>query len=271
MLPVQLKDSEGGTFGVDRVGNRLSVNVKPYYDMIVEGLIPEHTYISKFGHDSAGDTSNHIEVWDGSIAYPYPSSAETLYLSSSAAGDDQTYEIQGLDQNWNLITVQATANGQNSVQIPSSWIRTFRVKNIGSTDNAGTVYVSTDSDTSDTAGAPATPATQTRAQITVGFNQTLMATWSVPANRTAYLTNLYASAAQASPGATQLRCEVALWVRPFGGVFQIKKMFSLQSGATAQLKYDFPLKIDAKSDVRITSLSSAASDVSAGFDAWYEE
>jgi hypothetical protein len=274
MIPVQLKDSAGGTFGVDRVGNRLSVNVKPYRDMIVEGLVPDHSFVSKFGHDSAGDTSNHIEVWDGSIAYPYPSSAETLYLSSTSEADDQTYEIHGLDENWNFKTVEATAagpSGQDSVQISGSWIRVFRIKNIGTTDNAGTIHVSTDSDTSDSGGAPATPATQSRAQITAGFNQTLMAIWSVPNNATAYITNFYASAAQASPGATQLRCEVALWARPFGGVFQIKKMFSLQSGATTQLMYDFPLKVPAKSDIRITSLSSAASDVSAGFDAWYEE
>jgi hypothetical protein len=274
MIPVQLKDSAGGTFGVDRVGNRLSVNVKPYYDLIAEGLVSEHSFISKFGHDSAGDTSNHIEVWDGSIAYPYPASAETLYLSSTSEADDQTYEIQGLDENWNPQTVEVTAagpTGQDSVPLGGSWIRVFRIKNIGTTDNAGTIHVSTDSDTSDTGGAPATPATQSRAQVSVGFNQTLMAIWAVPNNKTAYLTNLYASAAQASPGATQLRCEVALWVRPFGGVFQIKKLFSLQSGATTQLKYDFPLEIAAKSDVRITSLSSAAADVSAGFDAWYED
>jgi hypothetical protein len=271
MIPVQLKDSSGGTFGVDRIDNRLSVNVKPYYDMITEGLVADHSFVSKFGHDSAGDTSNHLEVWDGSIAYPYPSTAETLYLSSTDGGDDQVYEVHGLDQNWDFTTVQVTANGQNSVQISGSWVRTFRVKNLGTTDNAGTIHISTDVDASDTGGAPATPATQSRAQISVGFNQTLMALWSVPANKTAYLTNLYASAAQASPGATQLRCEIALWVRPFGGVFQIKKMFSLQSGAVTQLHYDFALKIDCKSDIKMTSLSSASAEVSAGFDAWYED
>lgn len=272
MIPVESKlvDSNGVAFGVGRVENNIRTSSTPFTYDIARGLVSGFKQISKFGHDSAGDTSNHIEVWDGSIAYPYPASAETLYISSSSAGDTQVYEVQGLDANWEEQTVQVTANGQGSVALDGTWIRTFRVKNLGATNNAGNIYISTDDDAG-ADGIPDSLATQLRAQISIGFNQTLMAIWAVPNGRTrAFITNLYASAAAVSPAATQLKCEVVLWVRPFGGVFQAKKIFSIQSGVTTRLPYEFPLEVAAKSDIRITSLSSAAAEVSAGFDAWYE-
>jgi len=273
MIPLKLTDENGTTFGVERVKNRQRVSTKEYFLEIVEGNIPDHNFIAKFGHDATTTTST-IEVWDGSIAYPYATSEETLYLSSTVEADNQSYEIQGLDGDWNPQTAVVTAagpTGQDSVALPGTWIRVFRIKNVGSTDNAGTIYVSTDADTSDTAGVPATPATQTRAQVSVGFNQTLMAIWAVPRNNTAYLTSMYASSADPTPGGSPLRSDIGLWVRPFGGVFQIKKLFSIETGSTTQVFYDFPLRIEAKSDVRITSISNATAKVSAGFDAWYEK
>jgi hypothetical protein len=264
MIPVQLIDEDHKSFGVKRLDNRIEVSAKPYYDMVAEGLVPDHNYVSKFGHDS--DTANaDQEVWDGSAVYTYATTAETLYLSSSDDNDDQTYEVQGLDSNWNPKTETVTCTGFAGVALPGTWMRTFRIKNTGTTNNAGIIYVSTDSNTA-ADGVP-DPITTVRAQISVGRNQTLMAIWSVPKNNTAYLTNFYASAAATTVKTT----EVSLWVRPFGGVFQVKKIFSINSGTTAQLRYDFPLVIPAKSDVRITANSNASSEVSAGFDAWYEE
>jgi hypothetical protein len=265
MIPIELIDSNGKAFGVHRVSDKIDVLARTYEQLIVEDKVEDHHFISKFGHDSDA-TNADIEVWDGSIAYPYASSAETLYLSSTAAGDDQRYEVQGLDADWNMKTEEAVANGQNSVALSGTWIRTFRVKNLGTTDNAGTIHISTDSDASDTGGAPQTPATQSRAQITAGRNQTLMAIWSVPDGHDAYLTNYYASVA----ATTSRSVEVSLWVRPYGGVFQVKKIFSINSGTTTQLHYDFPLKIPQRSDVRVTANASGAAEVSAGFDAWYE-
>jgi len=162
-------------------------------------------------------------------------------------------------------TTSVTCTGFAGVTLPGTWIRTFRIKNTGTTNNAGIIYLSTDSDTTGD-GVP-DPVTLIRAQVSVGKNQTLMAIWSVPNDFTAYLTNFYASAA----ATTVKTSEITLWVRPFGGVFQVKKIFSINSGTMAQLHYDFPLKILEKSDVRITANSNATSSVSAGFDAWYEK
>ena len=266
MIPTTAKliNADGDAFGLKMANGKPRMSTNSYLYDITEGNVADHYFVSKFGHDS--DTTNaDQEVWDGSAVYTYAAAAETLYLSSSDDGDDQVYEIQGLDAKWDYQTTTVTCTGFAGVALPGTWIRTFRIKNMGATNNAGIIYISTDTDT--TADGVPDPVTLIRAQISVGRNQTLMAIWSVPNDFTAYLTNFYASAA----ATTVKTSEISLWVRPFGGVFQIKKIFSINSGTTAQIKYDFPLKILEKSDVRITANSNASSDVSAGFDAWYEK
>ena len=61
-----------------------------------------------------------------------------------------------------------------------------------------------------------------------------------------------------------------LYVRPFGGVFNIKNVILINSGAYRH-PYDFPLTIDPKSDVVIKAAATGGGgEVSAGFDLWYE-
>ena len=265
MIPLKLIDENGTTFGVERIENRQRVSTMPFGFELVGEKVPKHGFLSKFGHDSTS-TNSIIEVWDGSRAYPYMTTASTLYLSSSNTNDDQPYKIEGLDAAWVLQEVDVIANGFVSVAIPGTWIRVFRVKNIGTTDNAGVIYISLDADAGGD-GIPDTIATDSKAEITIGFNQTLMAMWSCPVSTTAFLTNFYAS----SSDTTVKTSEIGLWVRPFGGVFQIKKIISVNSGKASQIKYDFPLRVEPKSDIRITSNSNASMEVSAGFDLWYEE
>ncbi len=265
MIPLKLQDENGTTFGVERIGNRQRVSTKSYFTEIAEGNISGHKFISKFGFDTDVDSSAQ-EVWTGSRVYPYMSTASTLYLSSSNTNDDQPYEIQGLDGNWKEQTATVTANGFNPITLPGTWIRVFRAKNMGTTDNAGIIYIHLDADPGGD-GVPDTIATDSKAEIAVGYNQTLMTMWSVPVNHTAFIVNFYASCAHA----TAKTGEITLWVRPFGGVFQAKKIISINSGQTAKIEYPFPIKAEAKSDIRVTAKSPTALTVSAGFDAWYEE
>ncbi len=265
MIPLKLQDEKNTIFGVERIKNRVRVSTVPYWVEIAEGNIPKHISWSKFGFDATAENST-IEVWTGSRAYPYMTTASALYLSSSNTNDDQPYEILGLNENWEERTVVVVADGFNSVAIPGTWIRIYRVKNVGITDNAGIIYVSLDADAGGD-GIPDTIATDSKAEIAVGFNQTLMAIWAVPKNQVAYVTNFYASGS----AATSKTIDIGLWVRPFGGVFQIKKIITINSGATTQLRYDFPLRVEQKSDIRITANASGASEVAVGFDLWCKE
>jgi len=129
---------------------------------------------------------------------------------------------------------------------------------------AGTVRLYTDSTGVGGDGIP-TNLGGIKAEIAVGLNQTLMAMWSVPDNgTTAYLTDFYGSTS--SSKAT----DIHLYVRPFGGVFQIKKIITVFEG-TVRMAYEFPLEIPSKSDVTIRAITSGGGGtVAAGFDAWYE-
>ena len=59
-------------------------------------------------------------------------------------------------------------------------------------------------------------------------------------------------------------------IRPFGGVFNIKHLITINQGE-AQHHFDFPVVIQAKSDVAVwASAVGGGGEVSAGFDLWFE-
>jgi len=257
---VNLRDENGIKYGVKHINNKLHVSSMPYTFDIAKGNVPKHTAIRKFGHSSSVGATVE-EVWDGSTAYVYLSNAATVYITSDDDSDDQIYEVQGLDADWNYQILNVTCAGFTPVALNGTWMRIFRVKNIGVTDNAGTIYFSTDPEPS---GSDGVPDTGILAQITVGFNQTLMALWTVPADYTAYMISFYA--ATSSSKAT----EVHLYVRSYGGVFQIKKLLTIYEGYSF-IPYSLPLVIAAKSDIVIKAKAAlGGGEVSAGFDLWFE-
>ena len=134
--------------------------------------------------------------------------------------------------------------------------------NQGVTDNAGDVYCYKDGPI--TAGVPDTSA-DVRAIIAAGNNQTLMALYSVARNKTAFMLSFYSSLSKK----TTATCTVRVYVRPFGGVFQLKHSDSISNVGSGNHDhvYGTPLKIESKSDI-IMRADSNANDtgVSAGFD-----
>ena len=163
--------------------------------------------------------------------------------------------IQGLDGSYASLTEYIVLNGQTDVTTVGSYLRIFRMKVLlaGATGaNEGTI------------SAEDNASSVLLAQISIGMAQTLMALWTVPAGKTAYLTSFYASTS--SSKAT----EIYLCIRPLGEVFQIKKLVTIYEGSTI-LPYDFPLQITQKSDISIdASAGGGGGEVSAGFDLWYE-
>ena len=265
IVDIRMLDKKLQPTGLDVLDGNLIVGSNGFGNMIIENRVPGYKGLSKFGHDSTA-TNSDIEVWDGSAVYVYPSTATTAYISSSAAGDTQVYEIHGINEEWDEVSVNVTASGVTFVAIPGLWMRIFRVKNMGATDNAGTIYVSSDNTDVGGDGVPDNLA-DIMAQITIARNQTLMCIWAVPKNFTAFVTQFYAS----TSAATTKTVEIVLWTRPFGGVFQAKKVFSIHSGTTQEIVFPFPLPVDGKSDIRITANASGASEVSAGFDLYYRQ
>ena len=121
-------------------------------------------------------------------------------------------------------------------------------------------------------GATGMAAATAKGIITAGNNQTLMAIYTVPANKTAYITNYYASLNKDSGGGDP-DVVIKMWHidNTNGYAKQIKHVLGIDSDATSQFSHFFDpyYKVTAKTDVYLdcTNLSATATaDVSGGFD-----
>jgi hypothetical protein len=226
-------------------------------DFFVEsakGNIPGHSVEQKFGEnpDIRGVSES---IWDAGGLYPWStwdaSGAVTLDIQSDDTADDlvgtgaQTIQIYGLDSSWAEQQETIEMDGTTPVTTLGSYIRLYRMvvltAGTGNT-TAGTI----------TALNGATVV----AQIDNGNNQTLMAIFSVPLGKTAYLLYGKASVGRAGDLSGQF------FIRPFGGVFNVKHTFQIW-----QTTYDYQFKavpkVPEKSDFDVRAVSSIPSGVKA--------
>jgi len=234
---------------------------------VSRGAVSGTSGVNKFGRNT--DVDQAVEaIWDGGGTTNYTptgtwsATAEIDYAVSSSASDTGTIEIQGLNSSWAFVTQTVTLTGTTAASLGTNLIRVFRVKNTSATAAVGTIQVGVGSTTS------AFTAANLRAQITIGYDQSLMALYSVPLGKTAYLTNWSASLNKGT-GPTSGGVDVILWARTFGGVFRVQDTKSLLVVGTSADRKDYnPYpSYAAKTDIVITAIASANDyDVSAAFD-----
>ncbi len=217
----------------------------------------------KFGENP--DIDQTVEdIWDYGGSYTFMTTASTLYISSDNAGDDQTYSIQGLDADWELQTETVTASGVTFVAVDGTWLRVFRVKNTGTTDNAGNIYVSDDNTDAGGNGIPDT-VSNIKAFVRIGKNQTLMAIYTVPAGGGGYWSGWFASLTNKK----NAFATVNIYMRPYGGVFQIKETWDLAATGSSFVhrEYDPPQLVAGKTDIIVRATTSIDDvGIAAGFD-----
>ena len=260
---LQFVDELGVPWGVKHIDNKLRTSSKPYTYDIAEGLISSHGAIRRFGHNAAVAATDEM-LWEYSTPYTYTAVAATMYISSSDNGDGQSYQVQGLDANWEVQTQLVTAAGQTKTEIGTglTWLRIFKVKNMGTTDNAGAVYVY-ENDTL-TAGVPDT-ATKVRSMIGIGENESHTALFTVPAGQQVFVTTWYGSEVAAKV------TYFTLWVRPFGGVFQYKRGWAVKEDSFLH-QFTVPLVFPAKTDIEMRVRAVAGAGIAqGGFDGWRED
>jgi len=220
--------------------------------------------INKFGANPVAATGD--DLWDNGTALLYGTTAEAIEVISDdvndivgTAGTGATeITVQGLDANYDRQTVSGIAlNGTTAVAISSTWIRVFRawVTAAGSSGaNEGTLTIRVAS-----AGA-------TRALISPLKNQSLMAAYTIPKDYTGFLQRWRCKAAKNVGAAIEVTH--SLRFRPLGEVFQVKQQEEIASiGVWTDTKFDLPLVIPAKADVKMTlDVVSAVAVVSGSFD-----
>jgi hypothetical protein len=237
---------------------------------IAQGKITGTTFVHKFGEAPDFDIADgFVTMWDGAddsstnaMTYTYSATADIDSLVSSNAGDTQNIEVIGLDTNFSQVTQTVTLNGQTRVALSTSLVRVFRMVNRGSTNLAGNAYCYVNS--AITSGVP-NDKTKVRAKLRDGNNQTLMATYTVPAGKTAYMRDWYASLSKKKTAISTIR----LFARPFGQVFQLKHTSDIATTGTSRAKHEYtePEIFAAKTDIEMRADTSVDTNgVSAGFD-----
>ncbi|MBC8552548.1 MAG: hypothetical protein H8D23_23205 [Candidatus Brocadiales bacterium] len=238
---------------------------------VAQGLHPGYSFVHKFGEGTDIDTADgFVDLWDGagstSGEETYTWSANNVNdidsISSADAGDTQDIEIQGLTSDGALVLQTATLNGRTRVALTTPLWRIFRMKNTGTSDNAGIIYCYVNG--AITNGVPDTKST-IRAEIGAGNNQTLMALYTVPRGKIALMSSFYASKSKKITSVA----DVHLLARPYGGVFQIKHTATLASAgsSTYRMNYEVPQKFEEKTDILMRADASVNdTGVSGGFN-----
>ena len=231
----------------DKDGNLLNTSGAASNIPLAAGDLSGYSHINKFGATDGDVTSG--TVWDGnngSIVYPYPANGLVSVSSATEVGEEVI--VDGLDENYNLQS-EVIAIGSTGTLIFS---RVFRVK-MSTITNLSDVEINL--------GAVLA------AKILAGLGQTLMAIYTVPAGKTAYLLGVNLGSDKAS---TNSRMTYRMFTREIlnggGGVFRIKSNLNSAGGQSLDISYPVPLVIPEKHDIQIDVLAGQATQVSATFD-----
>lgn len=224
---------------------------------IAAGQVAGYSVVHKFGLVDGTASGALATIWSpadtaSTLLYPWDFTPAPLTAVSSSANDTiagsgtQVIRVEGLDADFNLITTDLDMNGTSATNpTAETFNRVFRAFSLTGDECDGTIDIS--------AGGTLV------AQLAPTYNQTLMSVYTVPAGKTAYLSNLRVSSAK------QVSAIIRLMVRPFGGVFRAQSTISLYSG-TGETQFITPLKITEKSDIDVRVTGGTNNTLSCDFD-----
>ncbi len=219
-----------------------------------------YSVIHKYGHNLDID-STFETIWSEGTNYAFIPTATVLKISSSSADDTsdgtgaRTITIQGLDANYFEKSETITLNGQTAVNTSNTYFRIHRmfVETAGSgQENAGTIYAGTGTVTT---GVPANK----YATIPVGYNQTMMAIYTIPCDKTAYMTMFYAQPDSQASYQVQMLTGRAT----DSGVLRVRnELHAYQNQAI--FNYKPYLKLTEKTDIQLRAKTGTANVEFAG-------
>jgi hypothetical protein len=230
---------------------------------VAKGNIAGHSVVNKFGHNPVVTNSTTEDIWDGGGTYSFPATADITHVRQvvdQAAMQSQNIEVQGLDTNWDLTVQTVTLDAANTttpVALTTALRRVFRMKVMAN------VVADQDIELRNVGGGT------TYAIIGAGNNQTLMAIYTVPNGKTAYIVSFYADSVKTSVQNPD-SVEFQLWFadRDNGYEFQLKNQSGLPDGA-GELQHFFKpyYKATQKTDIKLTATPEGKNvHVNGGFD-----
>jgi len=228
------------------MANRKHYNLK---QMVASGYnSSDHSYIHKFGQIAEAASDQFSTVWDvDDTVYPWASfdTAGTLSVVSDSTDDVNStgtgafnIVIEGLDNDYNVVSETILINGETPVAGTVSFKRVYRayVGAAGSTgNNVGKLSVS----------KGGVVVVCIRPQL----NQTLMAIYTIPAGKTGYLYQV------TSTGEKDADFSGYVYARIGGtGLFRAQHVWDVTGGGQYVYNFSFPVRYPEKSDIDIRVL-----------------
>ena len=226
-------------------------------------------HINKFGSNSDVDTGAPEDLWtQGGLQVP-PTAARLHDITSSSGDDDnddgtgaRTVRVYGLDENWAEVNEDVILNGVGDVPTVNTYLRIYRMSILtagsGGT-NAGAITATAQTDATVTAS------------IAIGEGQSLMAIYTVPAGKTAYMTRMYATlSGSGAPGRIELSLKQRIGIDTAVPALRTRHKVSFDTSGTSSRSWRYiPYKVfTEKTDVimRIVSANVNNMTVHGGFD-----
>jgi len=235
---------------------------------VAQGNIDGRSSVLKFGRNEDVDSGIPEDIWDGGGLWVPPTAARTHDVDSTSGQDDnspggtgaRTIEIQGLDANFDIQSETVVMNGLSNVATANTYTRIFRMKVLTAGANGGNVG---------TIRATAQVDGTLTAAMSPGYNQTLMAIYTVPDSHTAYMYRYYGSINRRASAAMNLELRVSTWDGAAYEPRQLKHVQGMHSQGGSFLNgiFEIPLRITERSDIIMRAdVGSNNMDISAGFD-----
>lgn len=228
---------------------------------VCAGLVDGAECIVKPMVNNSASTSTET-IWDGSVAYSWPSSATASTISSSSANDAsagtgcRTVKVKYLTTAYVAVTETLTMNGQTAVNLGSDVlaVNDMTCETVGSgAVNAGTIYVGSGSVTS---GVPATKYDQ----IPTGYGRSHSGFYTMAADKVGVLRGVEVSVL--STGQYNF---VTLFKQDDGKSWQNIKRWHFQLDSVIRRTFDdLPIFLPAKSRIRFDQISQTSNTNPAG-------
>ena len=212
---------------------------------VSRGKVRGASHIHKFGATPSQSINTTATVWDkGDTLYPWSAfdTPGVLVAAQVGASDNgKVVTIQGLDENYELISEDFTLSSTGTVTGTKTFKRVYRgFVSSGNGENIGQLNFSRGG-------------TQVL-RINALRGQTLMAIYTVPAGYTGYL---YQGVATAQSGADATGF---MYVRynSLATIFRVGHTFEIAGGGEYAYKFSFPQELPEKTDVdvRLTTRSN---------------
>jgi len=230
---------------IETINSNMQQRVDAVRLSIAKGEVEGAKCVRKFGFN--GDIDTDLEtIWESGGLYPWQSTALNMTLASTEADDDgNTITLYGLDADYLEIEEDMVLNSAEPPVSTKAFLRLNRMINKGPDALTGVVT--------------AVNAGTTYAEIDNGNNQTLMATYTVPAGKTAYVEEISANVGAGKD------VTVYYYARPFGEVFQVKRVRRLYENSIFET-FRCPYRFEEKTDLEVRAVGvSVNNKIAAAF------